>query len=253
VTTAPKQTSTDAAGKPVYDPTANVIALNEASVKRVDDLMAAESRRVADVLALTEKLNEERAVHLQDVAELREKHRIDRDALVSDYSAQLKRAEAGRIDSIRQVDREEVAKTAAANQLATAALDATTKQLAATLQQQVGTVAQAAEARQSTFATEVNKRLSALELSSSEGKGRQIVADPALAEAMSDMKRLLTLQATGSGKAAGVSGVWLAVVGAVGFLATLLSMGALIYSLTSTPTRVEGTTPTPVVTAPEHK
>jgi hypothetical protein len=72
----------DIEGRPVVDPTANVIALTEAAVKRLDDLRAAEQR-----------FNEAERRHMQELLEMH-----------AEFTAQLSQAESGRIDAIRAVD-----------------------------------------------------------------------------------------------------------------------------------------------------
>jgi len=73
----------DAYGQPVIDPTANVIAIIEAAIKRQDDLREAESR------------------HVREVAKLR-----------AEYSMELRASEAARLDAIRKVDNEAVIRAA---------------------------------------------------------------------------------------------------------------------------------------------
>ena len=72
----------DARGGAVIDPTANVIALNEAAQKRQDDLREAEGRRIDQALK-----------HVEEMASLREHH-----------AWELRESEAKRLDANRQVD-----------------------------------------------------------------------------------------------------------------------------------------------------
>jgi hypothetical protein len=72
----------DSRGGAVIDPTANVIALNEAAVKRQDDLREAEGRRINQALT-----------HTEQMAQLREHH-----------AWELRESEAKRLDANRQVD-----------------------------------------------------------------------------------------------------------------------------------------------------
>jgi len=72
----------DAQGRPVIDPTANVVALTEAAVQRLDDLRAAEQR-----------YNEAEVRHVKEIM-----------FLTGTFTAQLREAESGRIDAIRAVD-----------------------------------------------------------------------------------------------------------------------------------------------------
>jgi hypothetical protein len=92
----------DASGRPVIDPTENVLQLVEAANRRQDDLRAAESRHIAEMVRQLEA-------------------RIERDW---QRARELRDAEKERIDAIRAVD-------VAAVQTATAAADARAATLAA--------------------------------------------------------------------------------------------------------------------------
>jgi hypothetical protein len=82
-TAHPPGAGVDAAGNPVLDPTANVLALVEAANKRQDDLRELNSKWI------------------EVIAALREQH-----------AKELREAEAKRIDAIRQVDTEAVSQAA---------------------------------------------------------------------------------------------------------------------------------------------
>jgi hypothetical protein len=105
----------DASGQSVVDPTANVLLLVEAAVKRQDDL------------------REQESAHVREIAELRERHAED-----------LRLAEANRIDAIRAVDVGAVNRAAevAATQATTLAAQVATS--AETLRTQVAAAANAA-------------------------------------------------------------------------------------------------------------
>lgn len=170
----------DAHGGAVIDPTENVIALSEGQNKRQDDLRALERELFDRDIAHVKELASVRALHQQ----------------------QLDQKESGRLDSIRQVDREEVTKAALSAQQAIATLAISTSTVAETLRAQQEAKGLAAEARQAAFAGEVGKRLSAVELALSEGKGKQAVADPMMAELVSEMRILTAQRAAESGKQA---------------------------------------------------
>lgn len=196
----------DASGGPVVDPTQNVKDLSEAANRRQDDLREAERR-----------YNDLRDLHQKEMANLREKH-----------ANELSAKESSRLDSIRQVDREDVAKTAAQANVAIATLAKQTTDLAGTLQTRVQDTATAAETRRSADMTEVNKRLSALELAGSASAGKQTVADPALAELTKQVQTLVSLQTAGTGKSAGINAVWVFVLGAAGLIITALGIYAAL-------------------------
>lgn len=101
----------DYRGNPVIDPTANVVALSEASAKRQDDLLAAyvvrtecEFRRLDDLRKAQDDL---RAVENKRLDELRamESRRLDEQMILrATYEDKLALAEANRINAIRAVD-----------------------------------------------------------------------------------------------------------------------------------------------------
>lgn len=191
----------DRNGGPTVDPTMAVRELVIAAVKRLDDLHDA-----------SDQLNKERASHLKEIAELRAAHEKEQRA-----------SEAARLDSIRQVDRDDVSKTAASANIAIATLANRTTDLQTTLAKQVQDTATAVEVRQSAFATEVNKRLSALELTSSERQGKQTVADPQLEKMNAAIEKLAALQSSGAGKSEGMSNLWVLITGGIVLLVVLYS------------------------------
>lgn len=108
----------DAAGRPVVDPTANVIAILEAAVKRQDDLRIAHERHTHEIRVLQR-----------------------------DHDTDLREAESKRIDAIRAVDVAAVnraAEVSAAQALTLATQVATS---ADTLRIQVATTATAFDAK----------------------------------------------------------------------------------------------------------
>lgn len=263
---------TDAFGGATVDPTENVKALTEAANIRQDDLRQL-TRQLIDV-----ELDSIRSSVKSEsrLAKLRAKHQRE-----------LDHAESDRLNSIRQVDREEVAKSAATIQTATTALANQTSILAETLRTQVGTVAAAAEARAAAVATaaenrlnqfsaDVIKRVSALELSLSEGKGKQTIVDPqierlsALVEQLSqnqserrgvarladpkmdqlsaDVAALIRLQTEGAGRKAGMSDAAKMVIAGIGLLATLLVIGGVLVTIVLFLNR--GTASPPYIPAP---
>lgn len=183
------------------DPSENVKALSEAANKRQDDLRQA-----------NKELTDAKLSHLKEIAEIRAGYQEEIGAAREEYQEKVSKAESGRLDSIRQVDREEVAKTAVAANTAIATLAKQTNDLAATLAKTVADTAAAAEARNSAQYSDTNKRLSALELSSSEGKGRSIVVDPQMDKLTLLVETLARNQATGTGKSEGISTSWAIIV-----------------------------------------
>lgn len=193
----------DSSGGPIVDPTANVRALTEAANKRQDDLRESERR-----------YNDLRADHQRDMSALRAEHQRE-----------LNVKESSRLDSIRQVDREEVAKTALQANAAIALLAKQTTDLATTLSTQVTTTANTAEARRQADRDETNKRVSALELALSASAGKQTVVDPQVAELRAEVSRLSSANSTrtgfDAGKAAAIAGAGL--LGGGGVVALIMN------------------------------
>src|SRR6185503_58077 len=163
----------DAWGGPVIDPTANVIALTEAANKRQDDLrLASEQFFGSKIDALSSRIDD-----------------------FARAQAKLSKKESQRIDSIRRVDREDVNKIAA-----------TATTTAETLRAQVATTAGAAQTSLANSMAEVNKRLSAVELSLSEGRGKATVESPMMAEMVSELKALRREQSSVAAALSNTSG-----------------------------------------------
>jgi hypothetical protein len=152
----------DSSGGPTFDPTANVKDLSIASNKRQDDLREASERYNASSIGNLQALNVLHITYLKEIGAIREH-----------YEQRISSAEADRLNSIRQIDREEVNKTATQAQLAITTLANQTTALAETLRNQVATTANAATQQRAIDNAEANKRISALELSSSAGKGKE--------------------------------------------------------------------------------
>jgi len=199
----------DAQGGPVIDPTENVISLSEAGNKRQDDLRD-----------LTKELFDAKISHIAELYKVAALHQRE-----------LDHAESERLDSIRQVDREDVNKTAAQALNAIQTLATTTSTTAETLRTQVATTALASQNQLATITGEINKRLSALELSLSEGKGKQLVADPQSEQLFQAVQTLLRNQATGAGTKQGLSLAWAALVGIVGLFVSALLIGGTLVTL----------------------
>jgi len=210
----------DIAGGPVIDPTENVIALTEAANQRQDDLREA-TKELSEVLFKHQKeMMDLRAENLARLGEIRESHQRELDT-----------AESNRLNSIRQVDREEVAKTAAAAQTAISTLATTTNTMAETLRTQVANTAAAAENRQVAFATDMNKRLSAVELALSEGKGKQQVSDPQIERMAMMVEKLVTSQSNVAGKSEGGTAMWGYVAAGFAFMVLLIGLATGLLTL----------------------
>src|SRR4029077_2125896 len=118
--TAPSQNSgqstgpsTDAYGVPVIDPTANVLALVEAAVGRLDDLRESDAVSARENLALRAEVLRVQIDGIKDIVALR-----------ADYEEKLRRGESQPIDAIRAVDVEAIARAQVVAQTAAGTLAA---------------------------------------------------------------------------------------------------------------------------------
>lgn len=176
----------DSIGGSVIDPTQNVLDLNKAANKRQDDLRDA-----------WKELMDAHIAHMHQISELRAQH-----------AKELSQAESARLDSIRTVDREDVNKTAAQALNAIQTLANVTSTTAEALRNQVATTAQTLATQLSATTTELTKRLTALELSSSEGKGKQSYVDPQMDRLTKIVEDLTKIQQTAGGQKQGQSATW---------------------------------------------
>ena len=133
------------------DPTANVLALVDAAVTRINDLQSAEFRRIDQVMKLSAEFNEKLSV-----------------------------AEAKRIDAIRAVD---VTAVSVASERASAQAAVLATNLAATseaLRALIAATAQAGAAQLQQLQVQMTDRISLLEKAQYEGKGRGSLSAPLL-------------------------------------------------------------------------
>jgi len=222
----------DSAGGVAYDPSANVLSLVQAAVMRIDDMAKLRAELADEQIAGARR----EMASQEKIAILRADHASEIRHLEAEHNASLRRAESARLDSIRAVDREDVSKTAAqvlnsVNTLAT--VQAAT---AETLRNQVATTANQATAQRTTDAADFNKRLGAVELALSEGKGKQTVADPQMERMALMVEKLVTNQATGVGKGEGLSLSASILMGAITVIGGLLGIAGVLYAVLSTGT-----------------
>lgn len=205
----PPQVSTDSRGKTDYDPTANVIALNEASVRRQDDLRNAEATRQNELrLAESKRVDEMMKIRAEHYKELNEK-------------------ETARLDSIRQVDVQNQALAAKSALDAIQALAATTTvnadnirnaltNTATQMAKQTTDLASSIAASTAATVDAMTVRIAALEKAQAEGVGKGRVSDPQLESLMNEVKMMRDQQTTSTGSGAGMRNLWGIIVGAIG-------------------------------------
>jgi hypothetical protein len=184
-TKKPTGIGVDASGGSVIDPTANVVALvkaeaarldalRKAAVLRIDDLRKAESRRVDEVATLR-----------------------------ADYEEKLRSAEAKRIDAIRAVDVNAVSVAAQRSSDQASVLANQVSQSAEALRTLVSTTAATVAAAQQQLGNQLSARITTLEQTQYEGKGRQSFADPQMVQLISEVKALNSQRQGDSGRTVG--------------------------------------------------
>lgn len=217
------EATTYAAGRPdgKPDPTGNVLQLVEAAVTRLNDLATAGDTRNNDLRAAESRYNDLRDAHQREIANLRDTH-----------ARAMNDKESSRLDSIRQIDREEGNQKAIAAQQAITTLANSTIALKDTLQLQVQNTAVVVENKQAAFQKDVNDRISKLELTGSEGKGKSGVRDPVLDDLLRVVNQLSSQQTSVEGKSTGMRdmGGWIVagivvVVTIAGVVVAVISRG----------------------------
>ncbi len=199
----------DAHGGAVVDPTQNVKDLNDASHKRQDDLREMFGRYVQSELKRVEDIANLKADHVKELTTVHQVH---------DYA--LHKAEAGRLDALRQNDREDVK-----------VLAAQTTAKAEALQTQVSTTADTLAKTFAANLAEQNKRLSANERQQAEGLGKATVESPMMAELVAETKALRLAMAGTSGQGTGAKNLWFIIAAVITVLGFLLIGGGVLVSV----------------------
>lgn len=185
----------DAAGNVVYDPSKNVLDLVSAALRLVDAKLE----------------------HQSEVVTLRAEHNAEIGRLRADHAKELRQAESSRLDAIRQVD-----------VLGIQTLAQTTKDTAEAIRLTVEAKAEAMASQTAALMAGVNDRLSVLERSNYEGKGKEAVSDPMMVELLQEVKSLRLSQAAGTGRSGGLQMGWGVVIQVVSLVGALL---AIYFSL----------------------
>ena len=138
------KSSTTGASLPI-DPTANVLQLVEAAIKRQDDLRDMEAHHLREIMAMREN-----TVH------------------------EIREMESRRIDAIRAVDVEAVARAASTSAAAAASLASTVSASAEALRSQVAAAASAAATALGAALEPIQKDIADLRRAQYEQQGRQV-------------------------------------------------------------------------------
>lgn len=234
----------DARGGAVVDPTKNVEDLVKAEKLRNDDLRIAQEKLFEAKLDAAARYNDLLSKHNQELREAAVQ-RLDAENKIRDAAAErLLIAEAKRIDAIRAVD---VNAVAVANQRTSeqaTALQTQTTASAEVLRNQVARSAEDLRALVQTTATTqlanqqqqfnavisqiqaVSARVTTLEQSGAEGKGRQAPPDPVIATLLAEVRALRDAKSTTTGVDTGRSDVVGWIVGGLALL--FMFVGAII-------------------------
>jgi len=237
----------DLNGLPARDPTKNVLDLVEAAIRRQDDLRAATEKQTRIQFEAAEKINDLRYKQTQELATALATKLADEAKLRADFSERLAIAEAKRIDAIRAVDVNAVAVSSQRTTEQATALQTQTTQSAEVLRNQVARSAEDLRALVQTTATTqlanqqqqfnaviqqiqaVSARVTTLEQSGAEGKGRQAPPDPVIATLLQEVRSLRDAKNTGTGVDTGRSDVigWIVAalmlaIAAIGFIMNLV-------------------------------
>ena len=193
------------------DPTANVLALVDAAVTRINDIHDISLRRMDD-------LRVSETAHMKELM-----------ALQSEFNDKLREAEAKRIDAIRAVD---VNAVSVANERATQQATVLANQVAASAEALRALVAATAATQAQQLAqltSQLTDRLSSLEKSSYQGQGKNAIADPQLDTLFKEMRNLRD----GDAGRKGGSAMWTLVVSSVIALVAMSSPNHLACSCAS--------------------
>lgn len=241
----------DSRGNPSFDPSENVKALNEAAAKRQDDLRLYSERLTQAQLDALEKVG---TIRIQQEMRLlaEQDKRIENEARIrAEYNDKLISAEAKRIDAVRTVDTTAAAATSQRTTEQATLLGKQTADIAEVLRNQVArnaddlrtlvattaaTQLQTQIAAANVVATQMSTlstRITTLEQSGAEGKGKQTIQDPAFAALLQEVRNLTQARADQAGVGAGRSDVVGWIVGVGGFLIALAMMFMMYNSSSS--------------------
>lgn len=201
----------DSTGGPVVDPTANVLDLVQAANRRQDDLRAETTNRLNTELACVKEISNLRASHVQEISMMR-----------ADHSEKMAMAESKRLDAVRAVDVTNVQTAATASLAAIQRLAETTATNADNIRNAMTATATAVAQQLANTVGLITERISALEKSSYEGKGKSTITDPAMEQLLLEVKRLAGVQSGSAGKTEGINAVWLILVAALAILMPVL-------------------------------
>lgn len=184
----------DSSGGSLIDPTENVRELVDQTVSRLDDLRGA-----------SEKYLEAQVAHIEHIGNIR-----------ADYAKLIRENDQIVLQKVREVDVLGSRTESERAQEAIKALAQAGVETAETLRKMVETQASTLASQLDNKFDESNKRISALEALSAEGKGKQMVSDPAMLLMIEKLDKLGTTMTSTQGVTKGIDQTW----------ATLMALGA---------------------------
>lgn len=196
----------DATGAPIPDPTANVLALVEAAVQRLDDL------RKESVEARNIGLD-----HLKEIVTLR-----------AEYTEKLTLAEAKRIDAIRAVDVNAVSVASERAAQAASILATQVQASAETLRALVASTAANQAQQSSQQYNQLSDRITILERGAYEGVGKTRVVDPQIADMAAEITALRSFRSERMGSGSGMNALYGWIIGGVGLMATIVTVAVML-------------------------
>lgn len=206
----------DSRGNSVVDPTENVKALMEASIKSLMERGDLQGKIVDEkVLRMEREL-----VNQEKISILR-----------ADHNREVRHMESDRVDKIRSVDVANAAATAAQLLSAVTTLATTAQATAETLRNQVAATAAAVASQTERVVNPIIERIALLEKSSYTGAGKMAVSDPAMADLVSEVRKFTTATAVTTGKAEGLSMSAAILLGMVALISSLVGIGGVLYAV----------------------
>lgn len=215
--------------------------LQDANNRRLDELQKAETKRMDEVGVLQKIRTEEGLKHISEMDKLRHEHTAD-----------LADKDAINLEKIRQIDVLARDEKAAAGERATQALAVKSTEDADNIRKQVDSTATSIATSTGLQFDRMNNRITTLEQSKSLAEGRGMIADPQISELIQevrklslaasqnvgksdvsdpvllnlqqDVKAIILQQANSTGKGMGMNQLWLIIVAAIGFTATVVGL-----------------------------
>jgi len=193
------------------------MAKNKDPSKNVRDNLTTEIRHINDVIRLgVDNIN---STLKGEINRIDEKIKLQTESNIL-----LNVAEAKRIDAIRVVDVNAVAVANEKSAQQAIVLANQVAQSAETLRKLVETTAGTVAAQLQQISTQFTERLSVLERSQYENKGKQSYSDPMLADLMTEMKKSNARSSSNDGKSIGVAQVIGWIFGGVMLLVAVITL-----------------------------